>query len=173
MQRVVVGVDGSAAAEVALRWSGRLAAASAAELVVVHAFRNPHAEVSPEQHELLLAERASLVADRWVRVAVEAGGSVRTVVEAGDPRTVVLAVAEAEDADLVVLGRTGRGGGPGFLHLGSVVEHAVHHTGWPLTVIPSEVFGPIRRIVIGVDGSLASSAAVDCAPVSPARWALR
>jgi nucleotide-binding universal stress UspA family protein len=167
MQRVVVGVDGSTAADAALRWSGRLAGSTGAEVVAVHAFRYPHREISADERERLLAERATLLADQWVRPAVDAPGAVRSKVEAGDPRTVVLATAEAEGADLLVLGRTGRGGGPGFLHLGSVVEHAAHHTRCPLAVIPSDVFGPIRRIVIGVDGSVAAAAAVDwCAELA-------
>ena len=150
--RLVVGVDGSEAAAAALAWAGPLAANAKAEIVAVNAFRNPWSEMPPDEHERLLKERKEELAEAWVRPAIDAGASVRTTVLEGDPRDVVLDVAESEEADLVVLGRTGQGGGPGFLHLGSVVEHAAHHTGQPLAVIPSTATGPIGRIVLGVDG---------------------
>ena len=160
MKLVMVGVDGSKAAEAAVRWTGRLAAATGAQMLAVHAHHRPHADVPPSEHQRLLAERASILAGDWVRSAVEAGASVDTKVIAGDPRTALLTKAATERTDLLVLGRSGSGGGPGFLHVGSVVEHAAHHTHCPLAVIPSDVVGPIRRIVIGVDGSQTSSAAV-------------
>ena len=167
MQRIMVGVDGSKASDAAVRWAARLAAATDAQLTVVYAHRQPYAEVPPADHERMLAESAAVLADEWVRPAVELGATVSTEVIEGDPRTALLERARDADVDLLVLGRSGRGGGPGFLHLGSVVEHAVHHAASPLAVIPSDVHGPIRRIAIGTDGSTASACAVDwCAALA-------
>ena len=149
----VVGVDGSMMAATALRWAGRVAARSGTEIVAVNTFQNPWSEMTPDDHDRLFSEREELLATAWVQPAVDAGASVRTVVKQGDPRHCVLTVADDEDAELVVLGRTGSGGGPGFLHLGSVVEHAAHHTRRPLAVIPSTTAGSLDRIVVGVDGS--------------------
>ncbi|MGB5759886.1 MAG: universal stress protein [Acidimicrobiales bacterium] len=167
MQRFVVGVDESAAAAAALRWAGGLAATAGAEIVAVNAFPNPWAEMRPEDQERLIDDRQQLLAGEWTRPATDAAASVRTTLRQGDPRDVLLTVAEAEEADLVVLGRTGGGGGPGFLHLGSVVEHAAHHLGRPLAVIPSTASGPIERIILGVDGSADSLVAVNwCAELA-------
>lgn len=168
MERIVVGVDGSAAADAALRWAGRLAARVEVPLTAVHCYRRPYIEVPPDDYERMLDERATLVGEEWVRSAREAGVDVSVRVVDGDPRQVIEPAAHDEGADLLVLGRTGRGGGPGFLHLGSVVEHVVHHTSCPLAVIPSGMFGPTRRIVLGVDGSAPSAAAVAwCTEVAP------
>ena len=148
----VAGIDGSAASAAAMRWAGRLAAATGAEVIAINSYRIPMAEVRPETHDRMFAERESVVST-WIRPAVEEGASTRFIVRDGDPRDVLCREAENLGAGLVVLGRTGVSGGPGFLHLGSVVEHAAHHCRQPLAVIPSAVLGPIERIVLGVDGS--------------------
>jgi nucleotide-binding universal stress UspA family protein len=169
MKRFVVGVDGSAAAAAALQWAGALAGVTGAEIVAVNSFEKPWAEFTLADHERLVEERHRLLGGAWIRPTIDTGVSVRTVVRNGDPRDVVLSVARDEGADLVVLGRTGEGGGPGFLHLGSVVEHAAHHTSLPLAVIPSTASGPIERIVLGIDGSAHSTLAVDwCANLAKA-----
>ncbi len=161
MQRYVVGVDGSAAAAAAMQWAGQLATKTGAEIVAVHGFENPWAEVTPDDQARLIRERCEELAGPWVRSASDAGVPIRTSVLEGDPRNVVVAAAASEDASLVVLGRTGRGGGPGFLHLGSVVEHVAHHTRAPLAVVPSTGSTTVDRIVLGVDGSAESLAAVE------------
>lgn len=167
LKRLVVGVDGSTAAAAALRWAALVAVSADVEIVAVNAFENPYSEVPPEDHKRLVRERKDVLDTSWIRAASDAGALVRTVVVEGDPRNSVLEVAEAEAADLVVLGRTGVCGGPGFLHLGSVVEYAAHHTQRPLAVIPSASSKPIQRIAIGVDGSPDSLHAVQwCAEMA-------
>lgn len=163
---IVVGIDGSAASATAMRWAGRLAAAAGCELIAVHSYKIPMAEVRPETHDRLFAEREEL-ASKWLEPAVDEGTEVRLVVKDGDPRDSFLAEAENADAGLVVLGRTGQSGGPGFMHLGSVVEHAAHHSRQPIAVIPSAVLTPITRIVVGVDGSKESLTALNwCADLA-------
>ncbi len=169
MERVMVGVDGSAAATAALRWGGALAAATGAELVAVHAYRRPYAEIPVAEHERMLVERAEIIDRQWVRPAVEAGAEVRSLIVEGDPRSLLPATADDEDVDLLVLGRTGRRAGPGFLHLGSVVEHVAHEARRPLAVIPSDAPVPSRLIVLGVDGSAEAAAATAwCSEVASA-----
>jgi nucleotide-binding universal stress UspA family protein len=69
-----------------------------------------------------LGER--LVEDAESR-AEEQGIAARTVVRAGDPASVILEVAKAEQADLIAMGRRGLGDLAGLL-LGSV-SHKVAH----------------------------------------------
>jgi len=158
MGHVLVGVDGSSAAGAALRWAGRLAASSGADVVALHSVRHPWAEMDPGDEDALTEERRSMVAG-WTDAAhVDA----RPEVQVGDARQLLAHAARPEDVDLLVLGRRGNGPGPGLLHVSSVVEHAAHHVDVPLAVIPAES-EPTRRIVLGVDGSPTSQAAV--------RWA--
>ena len=167
MDRIVVGVDTSAVAAAALRWALQLATSTGSEVVAVSAVDDERAEIASELHARSL-EEGEAVATRTPDVSVELRPSPKTVVRAGDPRDVLLSVAEIDDADLLVLGRTGEGGGPGFLHLGSVVEYAAHHSPVPLAVIPPGWSEAVERIVIGLDGSKESFSAlswvVDVAP---------
>lgn len=161
--RVVVGVDGSAAAEVALRWSASLAVSADATVIAVNAFDNTWSQLPPGQQAELVSERRDLLTSTWTRTATDLGATVETHLDVGDPRGVLMEAAKTVRADLVVLGRTGRGGGPGFLHLGSVVEYAAHHSTLPLAVIPTAQDRTIERVIVGVDGSRESTGAV--------RWA--
>lgn len=168
MKRIMVGVDGSSAGSAALRWGGALARAAGTELTAVHAYRRPYAEIPSSEHARMLEERREIVG-RWLQPVVEAGTRARFDVIEGDPRLVLTHAADRDESELLVLGRTGRSGGPGFLHLGSVVEHVAHDTQRPLAVIPSDAPGAITRVVLGVDGSPASAAAVEwCAEVAGA-----
>lgn len=166
-KHIVVGVDGSAAGAAALQWVAPLAKRSDAEIVAVSAVQRVGSELADHGYERSIEEQKERLATTWTDPARNAGASVRTVFREGDPRDVVLAVAKSEEADLVVLGRTGRGGGPGFLHLGSLVEFAAHHVERPLAVIPPMTSGSLDRIIVGVDGSAESQHAVSwCAELA-------
>lgn len=163
MEKVAVGLDGSTAAGTALRWAIGLSAGTGAGILGINAFQNPWSEMRPEDHERLVAEREELLSRAWLGPAAAAGVAVDAMVRYGDPRDVLLDTALTAGADLLVLGRTGSGGGPGFLHLGSVVEHAAHHATLPLAVIPAAIPDEMKRIVVGVDGSTESRLALEWA----------
>ena len=168
MRTIVVGVDQSPSSHAVAGWAGRLAGRLGAGLVAVNAFVGPAAEITPGDWEHLVARREATLARRWTRLATEAGAKVTTLVREGDPRDVLANVADDVVADLVVLGRYGEGGGPGFLHLGSVAEYAAHHWSRPLAVVPPRA-GSVARMMIGVDGSAGSLAAAGwCEQVAPA-----
>jgi nucleotide-binding universal stress UspA family protein len=161
MRRIIVGMDGSAGSSAALRWAAKLAVPLDAEIVAINAFANPYSEVPFDDHERMIVAREHRLATTWTDPARHIGARVTCQVRNGDPRNEVLGAATDERADLVVLGRTGDNGGPGFLHLGSVVEHAAHHLRCALAVIPPYVTGAVERVVLGVDGSVESQSAVE------------
>lgn len=156
MDRITVGVDVSDAANGALSWAVSLASESGAEVVAANCFRHPYAEINQLARERLVEERKATLSELRTAPGAHHETKVKSVVVEGDPRNALLAMAEADAADLLVLGRTGAGSGPGFLHLGSVVEHIAHHTSIPLAVIPPGWTGVPKRIVVGVDGSAGS-----------------
>ena len=82
-----------------------------------------------------------------------AGVSIRTVVEPGDPRPGIMAVAERDQADLIVVGREGTSAGPGLLHIGSVAEWMAHHADRPVAIVGGAVNVETRSAIVGVDGS--------------------
>jgi nucleotide-binding universal stress UspA family protein len=159
MKRILVGADGSEGAANAMRWSARLAAHTGAELVVMTGFVPTESELPPHRVEVLLTEQERQLAS-WSEAARSGDVKVRTVVERGDPRPGILAVAEREDADIVVVGRVGQSAGPGLFRLGSVVEWLAHHCDLPLAVVGGVVERPERVVLVGVDGSAGSRKAV-------------
>ncbi len=156
MEKIAVALDGSEAAASALRWAVDIAKRSNTPIVGVNALYVAWGDTGIEQRRRRTAEQQERVEEEWLAPATESGVATEAVVGVGDPREVVLTTALSAGADLVVMGRTGSGGGPGFLHLGSVAEHAAHHTTLPLAVIPTEAPTAIRTIVVGVDGSAES-----------------
>ena len=162
MSYFIIGMDGSAGAAAALRWAAQLAAPVGADLRLVHAYQRRFAEVPPDDLTRALAEQEQLLT-QWARPALDLGLTVGNRVEEADPRD--LLDRSAGGADLVVLGRSGAGSEPGLFHVGSVVEPLAHHCSSPLAVIQRHDTGPTERIVLGVDGSPESNAAI--------RWCAR
>jgi nucleotide-binding universal stress UspA family protein len=166
MSHFVIGMDGSAGSAAALRWAAQLAAPVGADLRLVNAYHRRFAEVPPDDLTQALAEQEQLLTE-WARPVVDLGLTVDTHVEESDPRD--LLDRSADGAELVVLGRSGSGSDPGLFHVGSVVEHLAHHCSTPLAVIQRYDTGPTERIVLGVDGSPESDAAIRwCAQYAPA-----
>jgi len=161
--RVLVGTDGSAAAARGVSWAGHVAGALGAQVVVVAA-SGPSGDGGE-----LPADVATLLNGPWSEPARIADASVTTVVLSGDPRAALLDAVREHDADLLVLGSTGRGWFPA-LHLGHVAHAIAHHSPIPVVVVPPGA--PVEvphRIMVGIDGSAGSRAAVDwTAPVADA-----
>jgi nucleotide-binding universal stress UspA family protein len=159
MERILVGVDGSPAAAAGLAWAARLAGPLRAELVVVGAFEPTEAELPPERDAALWAEAGARLRS-WVATVVGVPAGARLEADQGHPASVLLRWTEAVDADLVVVGTRGVGGFAG-LHLGSVAHHLAHHTTRPLAIVPAPGAElPLETVVVGVDGSAGSAAAV-------------
>jgi nucleotide-binding universal stress UspA family protein len=145
---IVVGVDGSDASRVALRWAAEEARLRSAHLVAIHAWS--FVPVAPLGDAGVLAmpagdlpgqleaesEAATTTLDEALADAVSGGSGIevdRRVVE-GDAGEVL--VAEAAKADLVVVGSHGRTGLKAAL-LGSVSRHVVDHATCPVVVVKS------------------------------------
>jgi nucleotide-binding universal stress UspA family protein len=118
---IVVGTDGSDAANEAVRQAVELAQAVGAELLVVSAFATTTDDVAP-----LLAAA--------VATAQAAGVPVQTFPRPGDPADAILDVAEERDADLIVVGNKGTSGAKRFL-LGSVPNRVSHHAPCSVLII--------------------------------------
>jgi nucleotide-binding universal stress UspA family protein len=102
---IIVGTDTSAAADLAVADAAELAAVRGAELVLVyvrpddasHSAVDPHRAADPARH-------LDRLAARYPRVVT------RTRLEAGDAAERIVAVAEQERADTIVLGNRGTHG---------------------------------------------------------------
>lgn len=165
--RIVVGIDGSPQAREALRWASRLAAELRGEIVVVHALG-----LLEELHgELIVAhprraEIEEVVKTEWCSSLRRDGTAARVVVREGHPVDVLLDVSVHEKADLVVMGSRGIGSAPA-LALGSTSLHLLQLTSRPVLVVPEPEISVghlgLRRILVAVDGSPTSQAALEMA----------
>jgi nucleotide-binding universal stress UspA family protein len=159
MERILVGVDGSPASAAALGWAAGLAGRTGAGLVAACAFEPAEAELPPGRNDELRAEAADRLRD-WVAAVPGLPVEAALHVDEGNPAEVLLDQAERAGADLVVVGTRGAGGFAG-LHLGSVAHHLAHHTVRPLAIVPMQGAEPAPGgVVVGVDGSAGSSAAI-------------
>jgi nucleotide-binding universal stress UspA family protein len=164
IRRIMVGVDGSAASLDALHWGVGLAHAAGGEVTAVHAFTPGAPELSPDYYKVLRLEAEQRLAG-WC-AATTSAGPVDSLVVDGDADA--LLAAAVQHADLLVVGTRGADG-LAHLHLGSVAHHLAHHTLVPLAIVPtSAARHPVKRIVVGVDGSAGGAAAVAfCATLAP------
>ena len=163
MERIVVGVDGSAGARVALQWADDTAGRHGAGIVAVLAWsyldqRQPGESRTFGAHYGEEDARAALAA------AIEAASPAHVVEQRVVLEFPERAIVDAADgADLVVVGARGLGGFKGLL-LGSVSERVLEHSPVPVAVIRQEQIGtPGGPVVVGVDGSDTSTRAL--------RWA--
>jgi len=135
--RIVVGVDGSIGARVALKWALEEARLRGVELDVVHAWEYlgvvtvGYIAVDRTQME----EAAQLLVERMLeQVGAAKDDDVHAMVVEGAPARVLLDASRG--AALVVVGSRGRGGFSGML-LGSVSRQVVHHARCPVVVVPT------------------------------------
>jgi nucleotide-binding universal stress UspA family protein len=143
-KNILVGIDGSEFSPAALRLAGRLATALDAPLKVLTClgysdFYLP--ERMPPGGDLDTPAELEAIARRLMEQAIErAFGQERpehlvAVVKAGSPAKVL--VEESRDAQLLVVGRRGRGGLLGQL-MGSVSAACTAHAHCPVVVVSQE-----------------------------------
>jgi nucleotide-binding universal stress UspA family protein len=134
-QTILLATDLTAASREATQRAIDLARRLGARLLIVNVLEKRRL-VGGGAHERVdqaRAEReAHLVA--VVREARAAGVTAEFLVWEGDPGGSIAAAAEAENADLVVVGTRGRSGAE-RMFLGSVSDHVVRHAACPVLVV--------------------------------------
>jgi nucleotide-binding universal stress UspA family protein len=143
--RIVVGVDGSEGAAAAVRWCAVSARGFDADVTAVaviepkvplvpppDAYADAMQQAEAEEHQKTLA---TLETD-WCRPLRDAGVRYDARSIFGDPARTLMQAATEVGADLLVVGRRGRGG---FLEalMGSVPRKLAHSAGLPLVIVPS------------------------------------
>ncbi|WP_307793328.1 universal stress protein [Amycolatopsis sp. MtRt-6] len=162
----MAGHDGSEQARAAVDWAAEEAGSRGCALAVVQVVHwpppGPHLVPGTEEAEQQLTARThaeALLAD----IAEELGKSrpeltVRTSVESG--RTGEALTRAAEQAELLVIGASGQGALPRVV-LGSTAAELLHSCARPVVVVRStDSYAESGPVVVGVDGSDISSAAI-------------
>lgn len=134
--RVVVGLDGSEASLLALREAFEFAGLTAAELILVHAWRarghddptlrsdSDWPEYERTHHDVVMAAVAQHTRDH---------NNVKVIQEVVRADPVRVLVDRSRSADLIVVGSRGLGGFPGLL-LGSVSQGVLMRSGCPVLI---------------------------------------
>jgi nucleotide-binding universal stress UspA family protein len=160
---IIVGYDGSTGSDEALRWAAREAWARGTALTLCLAWApDPLALPGDAAVYQLARRRGEEILARGMRLAgaVPDLVDVRAVLADGAPAGVLCERSSA--AEMVVVGSHGHGGLAGS-RLGSVCWHVAEHGQGRLVVVRGHwrpVNQPPGSVVVGVDGSAVSQAAV-------------
>jgi nucleotide-binding universal stress UspA family protein len=165
---IVVGIDGSPGSKAALAWALDLAARRHAPIRLVHAFESSiydvrlSSDVVPgtggqlrNAAQRMMDEAAAEVTashpELHLTTRLEAGPAAGTLIE------------ESDDADTVVVGNRGSGGFADLV-VGSTALHVASRAHCTVVAVPAaDGDSPGPGVVVGVDGSELSEAAIEYA----------
>src|SRR5258708_23977410 len=141
-RRVAMGVDGSESSAAAIKWAIRLAKATGSQVIAAYAIDIPVYFPEPEELPFVLDDdwRAGMKSefeDKWCKPLKVAGVRYRTVMEDGRAASVIADVADRVKADIIVVGRRGRGGVAELLP-GRTNPQLVLHSKQPLLVVSAK-----------------------------------
>lgn len=174
---VLVGVDGSETSDIAAQWAAREARRLGWRLHLVCAYSMPSFTVASIDggyaalDDSAIREGAEAVLAEAVRRVSGEGLEVTSSVETGDAAGVLVELSR--QAGLAVIGTRGKGGFADRL-LGTVSSALPAHAHCPTVVVPvredHDVLKPVRKIVVGVDGSDSARVALERAIEEAVLW---
>lgn len=141
-----MGIDGSEGAAAALDWTVEFAMATGVTVTAAHVFQPPMlavglrvATVPADVLDEAIADAREaaqrLLEGEWTAALHAARVPHRVEVLDGSPGRELVRVADAREADLIVVGRRGHGELTDLI-LGSVGHHLLHHARRPVAIIP-------------------------------------
>ena len=155
---ILIGYDGSDDADAAVLWAAEAARLRAEPVIVVIAEDTGADAIGlrwwPESYWRELGERAEGL--------LRGAGVSEVRVERRTGALVPALVPLAPDATMLVLGSRGHGRA-GQTFVGSTSQHAAGHATCPVVVVREQAEAASDRVVVGLDGSAGSVAALDFA----------
>jgi nucleotide-binding universal stress UspA family protein len=139
MRRALVGYDDSPAARSALTWGLGHVQREHGDLVVAYVSSSAlEWELAAVQvnADPLVHEFERRLREEWTAPLREAGVTYETRVLHGRPADALLRCAQQEDAELIVVGMTGRGTVNELL-MGSTTHQLLHHAARPIVAVPA------------------------------------
>lgn len=166
LERVVIGMDFSAPAEAAARWTAQHFARGA-EVVLVHVIAIPEpprflrGRFPPRE---TLVETARVGADKRMRELSQSLGAERIWMEIreGDAATQIAEVAAEYKADMIVVGTHGERAGL-WKRLGSTAEQLVRHTTLPVLLATGVRDATPERILVAIEDDPIATAVLEWA----------
>ena len=136
VRRIVLGIDGAEDSLWPVGFCGLLAQRLRAEVVAVNAFRPPVEWVPENAPASWHTETMRLLEGRWTDPLRQVGVRVRGRIEENNHAAeALLAAAEDEDAELIVVGTRSLSGWR-MLRLGGVTMQLLHHSDRAVVIVP-------------------------------------
>lgn len=160
-RKILVAVDGSESSNNALRESFKLATNEKSWITVVSVVPEYKGDLDLVAIGNIMAslrkpcEDALSAADKLAKAE---GALIKTVCEEGEPYERIIDLAEAENCDLIIMGRRGRRHLERAL-IGSVTERVIGYSHIDVLIVPRNTTIGWQRILIATDGSKYSEAA--------------
>ncbi len=162
-RKILVAVDGSESGRNALRQAFRLAVEEKCWITVtsvVPSFTGDLDLTAVKDVHALLAKPCEDALGEAQRMADEDRALIKTVCVEGDIHERIVDLADAENADIIVMGRRGlRKVERAFM--GSVTARVIGHAQRDVLVVPLGAKLGWKRVLVGTDGSRFSGLAVD------------
>ena len=138
IEKVLLATDGSPASEPASEQAIDLSTQVGAKLLVVSVLGASRStgtatDVAPDSRASLTSKAQGIVAR-----ARAAGAEASFLVWEGEPGDAIVAAADSESADIIVVGSHGRSGVSRFF-IGSVSDYVVRHAHCPVMVVRGRV----------------------------------
>ena len=161
-ERILIPLDGSDLAELAIPYAEELAGAFNSEVVLVYV-SEPAESQYRHIHQLYIEEIAEQMRNR---IKDYCAGMVSPIILSGEPAEEITDYAEKNDVSLIIMASHGRSGIMSWA-TGSVANKVLHATKVPVLLIkaikpPQRATGRhlLNRILLPLDGSEAGEAAV-------------
>lgn len=164
-EKILVAFDGSESGRNALKQAIRLAEAEQAflgVLSVVPSYEGNIEFIGVKDIDAVLGGPIEKLKTEAAGIAAAEGASIEMFVEQGKAYERIVEKAETGAYGLIVMGRRGIRRAARML-IGSVTSRVIGHSGKDVLVIPREASVEWRNIILAVDGSECSRAAVDAA----------
>jgi nucleotide-binding universal stress UspA family protein len=133
-ETILLATDGSAASEPASEQAIDLAIQVHARLLVVSVVPSSHQPSEAAEGDADLRDSLAARAQGLVQRAKAAGADATFLVWEGEAGDAIVAAADSEGADLIVVGSHGRSGVSRFF-IGSVSDYVVRHAHCPVMVV--------------------------------------
>jgi len=167
-ERILVPLDGSELAQIALPYAEKLAGVLGSQLILIYVSESVDDQYHHMHHYLQqMVEAAKQNAERYLDKQEGRTIKVDSVILAGDPAEEIVKYAGKEDIGLIVMSTHGRSGIKRWA-MGSVVDKVLRATRQPLALVRAKGARPdmlgerniLSKILVTLDGSKESEAVI-------------
>jgi len=171
-KKILVPLDGSELAEVALPYAEELAGGLGSEIALIYVLTSINGATKEQCHHLhefymqKIVESTKYSIKRNFSNSAEKEIKVESVILTGDPAEQIINYADKEDASLIIMATHGRSGIT-YWALGSVADKVARATKQPVALIRSKGVPPdlheegiLHKMLVPLDGSKDSEAVI-------------